>query len=133
MGLFGDIFKALLSDSASQRQPQRRAYEPPKRYTPEEFVILEQEQSGETWHGVPLSELSKLAQETYRGRYVKVDQYNFLVFHYASKSRKTRLSVQCDLDENGQLRRLLHNYYPGQWTDSADDFVRKANQQFTFR
>lgn len=132
MGLLGDIFKAILMDSSSQPR-QRQTYEPPKRYTPEEFVILEQEQSGKRWHGVPLSELSKLAQTTYRGRYVKVDQYNFLVFHYASKSRKTQLSVQCDLDENSQLRRLLHNYYPGQWTDSADDFIRKANQQFSFR
>ena len=46
MGLLGDIFKALLSDSPSQPR-QRQSYEPPKRYTPEEFVIYEQEQSGE--------------------------------------------------------------------------------------
>lgn len=51
-----------------------------KRYTPEEFVILEQEHSGERWHGVPLSELSKLAQTVYHGKYVKVDQWGFLRF-----------------------------------------------------
>ena len=86
MGLFGNILKGLLSDSTSSRQ--RRTYEPPRRYTPEEYVIYEQEQSGETWHGVPLCELSRLAQNTYRGRYCKVDQYGFLVFHYASNSKK---------------------------------------------
>lgn len=132
MGVLGNILKSFLSDSSSQ-QYQRQTYEPPKRYTPDELVILEQEQSGERWHGVHLSELSKLAQTTYRGRFVKVDQSNYLVFHFASKSRKTKLFVQCDLDENGKLRRLTHNYYPGQWTDSADDFIKMANQQFSFR
>lgn len=59
---------------------QAQVYESEKNYTPEEYVIHEQEQSGESWHGVPLSELSKLAQQTYRGRYVTVDKYGFLVF-----------------------------------------------------
>ncbi len=27
---------------------------------------------------------------------------------------------------------LKHNYYPGQWKDSADDFIEKSNQKFTF-
>lgn len=131
MGILGDIFKGVFSDPSSQSR--RQVYEPQRRFTPEEYVIYEQEQSGESWHGVPLSELSKLAQSTYRGRYVKVDQYNFLVFHYSSNSKKTRFSAQCELDENGRLRRLSHGYYPGQWRDSADDFVEKANQQFCFR
>lgn len=132
MGLLGDILKGLLSNTTGQENT-RRSYEPQKRYTPEEYVIYEQEQSGETWHGVPLSELSKVAQTTYRGKYVKVDQWNFLVFHYSSNSRKTSLSVQCELDENGQLKQMPRGYYPGQWRDSADEFVEKANQQFTFR
>ena len=131
MGIFGNIIKGLFSDSASQSQ--RRSYEPPKTYTPEEYVIYQQEQSGESWHGVPLCELSRVAQKTYRGRFCKVDQYDFLVFHYASNSRKTRLSAQCKIDENGRLTRLPHGYYPGQWKDSADDFVEIANQQFVFR
>lgn len=132
MGIFGNILKGLLSDSSSP-QRQGRTYEPPRRYTPEEYVIYEQEQSGERWYGVPLSELSRLAQTTYRGRYAKVDQYNFLVFHYSSNSKKTRLSAQCKLDENGLLHRLPHGYYPGQWRDSADEFIEKANQEFSFR
>lgn len=130
MGLFGNILRGLLSDSMSSRQ--KRTYEPPKRYTPEEYVIHEQEQSGETWNGVLLCELSRLAQNTYRGRYCKVDQYGFLVFYYASNSMKTRFSAQCELDENGQLRRLPHGYYPGQWRDSADDFVEVVNQKISF-
>lgn len=132
MGLLGNIFKAILSDSQSQPR-QRQAYEPPKRYTPEEFVIYEQEQSGERWHGVPLSELSRLAQTVYHGKYVKVDQWGFLEVYYTSNSNKTRFHVQCDLDENGRLHRLTHNCYPGQWKDSTDDFIEKANQQFSFR
>ena len=132
MGLFGNFFKKSRIESVSS-QRQRQVYDPPKRYTPEEFVIYEQEQSGEYWHGVPLSELSRLAQTTYRGRYVKVDQYGFLVFHYASNSGKTKQSIQCELGEDGLLRAMPHGYYPGQWRDSSDDFIEKANQEFVFR
>lgn len=57
MGFLGDILKGLLLDSSSG-QHQNKTYEPPKRYTPEEYVIYEQEKSGERWYGVPLSELS---------------------------------------------------------------------------
>ena len=71
-------------------QSQENVYEPPKTYTPEGAKVHEQEQSGEKWHGVLLSELSKLAQQTYRGRYVEVDKYGFLVFNYSSNSRKTK-------------------------------------------
>lgn len=131
MGLLENLLKRSRIESAS-RQRHRPVYEPPKRYTPEEFVIYEQEQSGECWHGVPLSELSKLAQTTYRGRYVKVDQHGFLVFHYASNSRKTKQSIQCELGEDGLLRAMPHGYYPGQWRDSSDDFIEKANQEFVF-
>ena len=131
MGFWSTLLKQVGSELLSQEN-EPKVHAPQRHYSPEEYVIYEQEQSGESWHGVPLSELSKLAQETYRGRYVKVDQYNFLVFHYASNSRKTKFHVQCELDENGKIRRTLHNYYPGQWRDSADDFVEKANQRFTF-
>lgn len=131
MGLIEDVFRALGS-SSSPRRRQGHGYEPPKRYTLAELVILEQEQSGERWHGVPLSELSALAQTVYRGKSVSVDKYGFLVFHYTSNSGKTRFRAQCELGEDGRLRRLPHNYYPGQWKDSADDFVEMANQRFVF-
>ena len=131
MGLLDKLLKKSKTESAS-RQRQRLMHEPPKYYNPEEFVIYDQEQSGECWHGVPISELSKIAQTTYRGKYVKVDQYNFLVFYYSSKSRKTSLYVQCDIGEDGLLRLMQHGYYPGQWRDSSDEFIEKANQTFVF-
>ncbi len=131
MGFFGDILKGIMSNSSSN-QRQQRVYQPPKRYTPEEYVIYEQEQSGECWHGVALCELSRLAQTVYHGKYVKVDKYNFLVFYYTSNSNKTKFSVQCHLDENGRLERMTHNYYPGQWRDSADSFIEEANRHFSF-
>ena len=133
MGLLGNIIRGLVSETSASQQYQKSVYEPQKRYTPEEYVIYEQEQSGKSWYGVPLSELSKLAQTVYHGKYCKIDQYNFLVFSYTSNSRKTSFSAQCEIDENGRLCRLPHGYYPGQWRDSADDFVEKANQYFTFR
>ncbi len=132
MGFIKDIAKLVLKDSESY-QHQKQVYEPQKYYTPEEWVIHEQEESGKKWHGIPLSELSKLAQTVYHGKYVTVDEYDFLVFHYSSRADKKRFHAQCELDENGQLRRMPHNYYPGQWKDSADDFVEKANQYFSFK
>lgn len=99
-------------------------------YNRETWAPFEQEQF---WHGVPLSELNELAKRTYRGEYVTIDKYGFLVFHYSSKSRKTSLSAQCELDENGYLKRVPHNYYPGQCRDSADEFVELVNEQIIFR
>ena len=54
-------------------------------------------------------------------------------FHYTSNSGKTKYSTQCEIDGNGQLSRMSYRYYPGQWRDSADTFVEKANQIFIFR
>ena len=124
----GKILKYLLSIFLDYSSANNTS----KRYTPEGFVIHEQEQNDERWHGVRLCELSQLAQTTYRGKYVEVDQYGFLVFHYTSNSGKTHRSVQLEVDENGQLKCLSHYYYPGQWRDSADEFIEKANQQFCF-
>ena len=80
-----------------------------------------------------MNELSKVAQTVSHGKYVKVDKYGFLVFHYTSTSGKTKYSTQCEIDGNGQLSRMSYRYYPGQWRDSADTFVEKANQIFIFR
>lgn len=133
MGFLGNLLKDIFSNSDSvSSQQQTKPYEPARRFTPLEYIIYEQEQSGEKWHGILLSELSKLAQTIYHGKYVKVDKYNFLVFYYSSRADKKRFEAQCKLDEKGRLVRLPHSYYPGQWRDSADDFVEKANQQFTF-
>ena len=128
----GFFFKARRSESPSQTT-RTQTYERPKRYTYEELIIHEQEESGERWHGVPLSELSRLAQKVYHGKYVKVDEYGFLEVYYTSNSNKTTYHVQCDIDEDGLLDRLSHSHQYGQWKDSVDDFIEKANQQFTFR
>ena len=132
MGLFDGFLKMLKSDAPSQPK-QGQTYVPQKRYTLEELVIYEQEQSGEIWHGVPLFELSKIVQSVYHGKYAKVDEYGFLEVYYTSKSNKTTFHVQCNLDENKQLKRLTHNYYPGQCKDAADYFIEEANKQLTFR
>lgn len=131
MGLVGDLIKAIITNVSSV-QSDKRNYEQPRRYSPEGFVVREQEQSGESWHGIPLSELSKLAQDTFRGRYVKVDAYGYLVFYYSSNSGKTGRSAQYKINESGQLEMIPHNYYPGQWRDSSDEFAEKANQIFSF-
>lgn len=129
MSIINKILKGLFSST----QRQEYIYTPLRRYTPEEFVILEQERSGERWHGVLLSDLSKLAQSTYRGKYVKVDNSNFLVLHYTSKSRKTKQYAQYIINENGNLVMLPHEYYQGQWRDSSDEFLEKANHSFSFK
>ena len=123
-------FLDFLGDLLSNSSDLVEANESPRFESAEEFTIYEQEQSGETWNGVPLSELSKLAQTVYRGRYVEVDEYGFLVFHYYSKSKKSFYRAQCELDENGHLRRRSASYYPNQWRDAADEFVYKANEDF---
>ena len=129
MVFLNKIIKGLFSST----QHQEYTYTPPRRYTPEEFVILEQERSGERWHGVLLYELSRLAHSTYRGKYVKVDKSNFLVLQYTSKSRKTQQYAQYVINENGKLEMLPHGYYQGQWRDSSDEFLEKANQDFSFK
>ena len=132
MGLFGDIIRELFSDSSPQPR-QSQTYRHQESHTPEEWFLIEQEEAGELWHGVPLYELSKLARWVYHGKYVKVDQYGFLEVFYTSNPNKTMHHTQCDIDEDGQLYRLTYNYYNEQWKDSADDFIEMANQQFTFR
>ena len=127
MGLFDKFF------CSTSKQYIRRVYESPKKYTPEEYVIYEQEQSEESWHGVLLCELSKLAQETHRGRYVKIGKDDNLVFYYSSNSGKTKFYAYCKLNKDGRLALVPHDYYPGQWCDSSDEFVEKANQNFAFR
>lgn len=127
-----DIFKGSRT-GFPQNQRNQSLFAPPKHYSPEEFVIHEQEESGERWHGVPLSELSMMAQETYRGKYVKVDRSGVLEFYYSSNSRKTEQVAQYELGEDGLLKMLPHHYYSGQWRDSSNEFAEKANQHFTFR
>lgn len=89
------------------------------------------EEAEETYGGVPLSKLNVLAKNVYHGLKVTVDQYGFLVFHYTSNSGKTKFDSQIELSEDNKLV-SLGGHYPGQWYSSADDFVKKANELFTF-
>lgn len=129
MGFWRDFLKVVFAE-VPQRTDSRQATI--RLYNPQEYRIFKQEQSGECWHGVALSELSKLAKNTYRGRYVTVDQYNFLVFHYTSNSGKSKYMAQCFVDENGKLAHCPQWYHSGQYRDSSDEFVEKANRQFVF-
>lgn len=133
MGLLSLLFNYVFGGfENTQTQSKKVSYGPTKRYTPEEYLVYEQEKSEKYWHGVPLCELTKLARTIYLGRHCRIDSSGFLVFCYTSKSGKTKFSAQCEVDINGRLRRLSHDYYPGQWRDAADDFVSKANEYFSF-
>ena len=85
-----------------------------------------------TFGGVSLSELNELAKTIYHGVKVTVDQYGYLIFHYTSNSRKTAFDSQIYIDEFGKLV-SLGGHYPGQWRSSADVFVKKANELFSFQ
>ena len=83
--------------------------------------------------GVPLSELDKIAKECYHGKGVSIDQYGFLEFRYTSTSNKKLFRTQMYIDDNGMIAKCIPNdYYPGQWSNSGDTFVRIANERFVF-
>ena len=125
MGLLGDIFGLFGSGSSSKRS--QRPVSISKRDDHSSQVRAER-----MWHGVPLRELAKLVDDIYHGQNVTVDEYGFLVVHFTSRSGKKTHHVQCSVDENGKLRRDTNYPYPGQYRDSADTFIEKANQIFTF-
>lgn len=85
----------------------------------------------EMFGGVPLSKLNEIALSVYHGIKVTVDQYGFLVFHYTSNSGKTKYHPQIEINELGKLVSLC-GHYPGQWWSSTDEFVKRANEIFTF-
>lgn len=85
----------------------------------------------EAFAGVPLSKLSNLAKEVYHGLKCSIDQCGFLVFHYKSKRGHQIFHTQMSLDEVGKL--ISHGgHYPGELWSSADEFVKRANEKFTF-
>lgn len=137
MGVLNNLLKNLISDSKLSSDDRHKYIKneefTKKSFTPEEWVIEEQKQTGKKWHGVELWKLSILAQDVYHGLYVDVDKFNILNIHFQSISRKTKRSVQCSVDKNGKLKRGPQGYYSGQWKDSADEFIEKANQKFVFK
>lgn len=85
-----------------------------------------------TFGGVPLSKLNELAKNIYHGVKVTIDEYGFLVFHFKSNSGKTMFRPQIKINELGKL--VSHGgYYPGQWWSAADEFVKRANELFSFK
>ena len=129
MGLF-DFIKNIILESDSSKSVDR-GYST-NNNTSNKSITNNQFQYEKYWHGIKLSELNKLAKSTRRGKYVEVDQYDFLVIYYTSNSDKKIFSVQCKLNGNKKIERMTHNYYPGQWRDGADEFIDKANQSFNF-
>lgn len=86
----------------------------------------------ETFGGITLSKLDKLAKEIYHGLSCSIDKWGFLVFNSKSKRGHQTFHTQMTLDETGRLINL-GGHYPGQWWSSADEFVKKANELFTFK
>ena len=86
----------------------------------------------ETFGGVPLSELNKIAKQCFHGIRCTVDQEGFLIFHSSSNSGKTKFHTQLVIDELGKLVNL-GGHYPGQWWSSADEFAKKVNETFKFK
>lgn len=82
--------------------------------------------------GVPLSKLNEVAKNIYHGVKVTVDEYGFLVFHYTSNSEKTTFRPQVVINEFDKLV-SLGVHYPGQWWSPADEFVKRANELFSFK
>lgn len=81
--------------------------------------------------GVPLSKLNEVAKNIYHGVKVAVDESGFLIFHYTSNSGKTTFRPQIVINEFGKLVSLC-GHYPGQWRSPADEFVKRANELFSF-
>ena len=86
-----------------------------------------------TFGGVLLSELNDLAKTICHGIGATIDEYGFLVFHYTYKSSKTKLHSQIKVNETGKLINLFSGVHNNQWWSSADEFVKKANEMFTFK
>ena len=82
--------------------------------------------------GIPISQLNELAKSIYHGVKVTIDKFGFLVFHYTSNSGKTTLHPQMWINELGKLEGNV-THYPGQWWSSADEFIKRANELFTFK
>lgn len=85
---------------------------------------------GTLYGGVPVSEINSIAQTIHHG--INAHVYNgFLVFLYKSNRGHCTESCQIDINNVGKLVRLF-GYYPGQWTDAADEFIKVINNKFTF-
>ena len=89
------------------------------------------EASEETYGGVPLSDLSDLAGGIYRGVEAIVNS-GLLEFVFTSRSGKTKRRVQYDIDEDGNLEKLSNNYHENEYYNPGDEFLKEANERFTF-
>lgn len=85
------------------------------------------------YHGVPMSELDKLAKEVWHGERVSIDNSNFLNFRYKSNRGHQHFVSQFEIDDNGNLAKIMDRYFPGQVRTTADAFLEEANKRFTFK
>ncbi|MBR2407843.1 MAG: hypothetical protein IKB07_02690 [Lachnospiraceae bacterium] len=82
-----------------------------------------------TFGGVPLSRLSELARQCYRGLGCSIDEWGYLLFHYKSNRGHQRYRVQMKIDDAGKLVNL-GGHYPGQSRSTADVFADMVNTTF---
>ena len=69
----------------------------------------------------------------YHGIGVTIDEYGFLLFHHISNSGKTKYQSQLKINDAGKLVNMFSGYHNNQWWSSVDEFVKKANELFTFK
>lgn len=112
MGFLGNILSAFLGSNDSEDI---------------DFEDIEEE-SEDTFCGVPLSELNELVY----GVYVTKESDYRLLCHYKSRSGKTKFEATLEVDEDGKLVNKLDMRYFGQSSTMADFFVEKANERYTF-
>lgn len=95
-------------------------------------TMISPQQPEKTFAGIPLAKLSELAKTIYKGISCTIDECGFLVFHYKSNRGRQTLHDQIQLDKTGKLINL-GGYFPGQWSSTTDEFIKKANELFKFK
>ena len=86
-----------------------------------------------TFGGIPLLKLNELSKEIYHGIKCTIDKWGFLVFHYKSKRGHQTFYSQMKIDDANKLVNMFNGHYQGQWWSSADEFVKRANELFSFK
>lgn len=95
------------------------------------FLNSLSEEPYQEFHGVPLSELSKLAkEEAMRGEYCSI-QDEHLILHYHSNRGKP---MQRRLTFDDKKKKFIPSgyYYANQYYSPEDDFIKLANEKFSF-
>lgn len=88
------------------------------------------EENEECFGGIPVSELDRMARESFRGDGAEIED-GALIFKSHSRSGKTRGRMHFYLDDEGKLERPTFTYYPGQYCTPAEIFWGKLNDTLT--